>query len=209
MRGAEQLEQAAVQLRSEVNVVGNGWQVASTVATSCAAIIALFVATMNTINQRRDGRRRQAENESKALAQARLVAMGAPQLNPDAKKDTNSTARHMKLTAVNHSDRAIVDVIFVVRSCKPEENGFRMEFSLGLLVMRAGEAHEFSWRDYYRSNDEAWWRMEWTDADGLHWYRDNHSGVDPVKSERRFESAYTAGEIESTTGVEQADSPHR
>jgi hypothetical protein len=190
-------------------VVGNGWQVASTVATSCAAIIALFVAVMSIVNQRRDERRRQKENESKALAQARLVVMGAPQLNPDAEKDPNSTARHMKLTVVNHSDRAIVDVILVVRSCKPEENGFRTEFSLSLLVMRAGESHEFSWRDYCRSNDEAWWRMEWTDADGLHWYRDSHSGVDPVKSERRFESVYAVGEIESTTGVEQADSLQR
>lgn len=74
-------------------------------------------------------------------------------MNPDAEKDPNSTARHMSLTAVNHSDRAIVDVIFVVRSRKPEENELRMDFSLGLLVMRAGEAHEFSWRDYYRSNN--------------------------------------------------------
>lgn len=190
-------------------MVVNEWQVASTLATSCAAIIALFVATINTINQRRDERRRQAESKSKALAQARLVVMGVPQLNPDAEKDPNSTARHMKLTAVNHSDRGIVDVIFAVRSRKPEENGFRVESSLGLLVMKAGETHEFLWRDYHRSNDEAWWRMEWTDADGLNWYRDNHSGVDPVKSERRFESAYAAGEIESTTGVEQADSSQR
>jgi hypothetical protein len=187
-------------------VVVNGWQVASTLATSCAVIVALFVATRNIINQRRDERRRQAERGNKALAQARLVVMGAPQLNPDAQKDPNSTARHMSLTAVNHSDRAIVDVIFVVRSRKPEEDGFKEEFSLGLLVMKAGETHEFSWRDYYRSNDKVRWRMEWTDADGLHWYRDNRSGIDPVKSERRFESAYTAGEIELTTGVEQADS---
>ena len=191
-------------------MIVNGWQVASTLATSCAAIIALFVATRTTINQRRDERRRQVESESKVLAQARLVVMGVqPQLNPDAEKDPHSTARHMKLTAFNHSDRAIVDVIFVVQSRKPEENGIRVEFSLGLLVMKAGETHEFSWRDYYRSNDEAWWRMEWTDSDGLNWYRDNHSGVDPVKSERRFESAYAAGKIESTTGVEQADSSQR
>src|SRR5918998_6262491 len=186
---------------SEVNVVVNGWQVASTLATSCAVIIAPFVATMNTINQRRDERRRRAESESKALAQARLVVMGAPQLNHDAEKDPNSTSRHMKQTAVNHSDRAIVDVIFVVGSRKPEENEFRVEFKFGLLVMKAGETHEFSWRDYYQSNDEAWWNMEWTDADGLNWYRDNRSGVDPVKSERRFESAYIAGEIEWTTDV--------
>jgi hypothetical protein len=188
-------------------MVVNGWQMASTFATSGAAIIALFVATMNSINQRRDERRRQAESKSKALAQARLVVMGAPRLNPNAEKDPNSTARHMKLTAVNHSDRAIVDVVFVVRSRKPEENGSRVEFSFGLLVMKAGETHEFSWRDYFRSNDEAWWRMEWTDADGLNWYRDSHSGVHPVKSERRFESAYPASEIELATGVEQADSP--
>ena len=117
-------------------MVVNGWQVASTLATSCAVIIALFVATMNTINQRRDERRRQAESESKALAQARLVVMGAPQLNHDAEKDPNSTSRHMKQTAVNHSDRAIVDVIFVVGSRKPEENEFRVEFKFGLLVMK-------------------------------------------------------------------------
>jgi hypothetical protein len=194
-------------LRSEVNVVVNGWQVAGTLATFCAVIVALFVATMNTRNQRRDEKRRQAERESKALAQARLVVMGALQPNPGVQKDPNSTARHMSLTAVNHSDRAIVDVIFVVRSHKPEENGFKEEFLFSLLVMKAGETHEFSWRDHYLSNDKVWWRMEWTDADGLHWYRDNRSGVDPVKSERRFESAYTAGEIELTTGLEQADSP--
>lgn len=116
--------------------------------------------------------------------------MGEFQLNPDVEKDPNSAARHMSLMAVNHSDRAIVHVIFVVRSRKLEENELRVEFSLGLLVMRAGETHEFSWRDYYRSNNEVWWRMEWTDADGLNWYRDNHSGIDPMKSERRFESAY-------------------
>lgn len=35
-------------------MVVNGWQVAGTLATLCAVIIALLVATMNTINQRRD-----------------------------------------------------------------------------------------------------------------------------------------------------------
>ena len=109
------------QLRSpEVNVVVNGWQVASTLATSCAAIAALIVAIMNTTNQPQEERRRYAEGENEALAQARLVVMGTPIPDSGPKKDRNSNARHMRLAAVNHSKRAIVDVAFAMR---PRESG--------------------------------------------------------------------------------------
>jgi hypothetical protein len=147
---------------------------------------------MNTINQRREERRRHAEEEGKALAQARLVVMGTPIPDSDAKKERNSNARHMKLTTVNHSDRAIVDVAFAIRPQEPNSASFIQAFTYSLLVLEAGATQTFSWCDHYSSNDETQWRMEWTDADGVHWYRDNRSGADPTRGQR-VESAYIAG----------------
>jgi hypothetical protein len=100
----------------------------------------------------------------------------------------------MKLTVANHSGRAIVDVILAIRPRTSGASPFNEAPSLSMLVMEAGATQPFAWSDHYSSNDDTWWRMEWTDADGVHWHRHDHSGADPIRSNGRFESAYTERE---------------
>lgn len=131
-------------------------QWAGAVATVTAVWVALRIAN-------RDSRRREAEDEQRALNIANLVLVGTPASDDEG----------MFIDFTNHSGRLMLNVHAEVWA--PGTDGSeRPRWAVQDAVVQPGEPGR--WR-LGRPGSAAIgaWRLRWTDSEGRRWYVDEHS----------------------------------
>lgn len=175
-------------MNTQVTVVTelSPWQIAATIATAIATIVALSVAVGNLVQRRTDQARRRQEEFNRALAQARLIitATGNPGTRRLDDDHESPNAGAMEFPFANHSDRAVLHVYAeawfqqpVPRDGTSRSNG--PPAAVHAQVVAAGQEqvlriHVPDVRQRLKA-----WRVRWTDADGYRWCRDRYPQDNP------------------------------
>jgi hypothetical protein len=150
----------------------DGWQAAGTIGTFCAVLIAVMVYVTNAVHRWRDQKRR-------SLTQARLVVTAFG--NPGVEAPTNTTSGFvaaLTMPFANYGDRPVLDIYFEVwppRDEWPAEASSVSDvtpWAVMLHVVEAGQETSLTMNLYTKPNAIGGWRIRWTDADGLEWYKD-------------------------------------
>jgi hypothetical protein len=156
-----------------------GWQIASTIATGCAAVVALGVAVMNTLNRLADKRAAKSAELARSLTQARLVITpnGTPSFSPvENWPNIPDAVALVEFSFTNHGDRPVVDVY--AELWVPGQDGPATAYA---EVVRAGESRKLPMVFTQTYGSIGGWRIRWTDADGQQWYRDGYPQPEPKR----------------------------
>jgi len=172
-------------------VAVSGWQIAGTIATACAVAVALTAVIVNIVQRKRDNDRRDAEKETEALAQARLVIVGgnpgSEQISVDAetygleRDDTYGEAImwESRFGFANHGQRPVLDVYGQIWP-----SGYRLSdrpLEVTHRFVLPGEDKPIPLRMPEKLESLAAWRVRWTDADGRQWFVDKYPYEQPER----------------------------
>jgi len=151
--------------------VANGWQIASTIATFSAAIIALIVVVINLLQRQTDHRRERAEKDARSLAQAQLVLTGYG--NPGFREAEDGAIGFVVLPLRNLSERPVLLVTAEVWREGNDVKGPPLIAQVEPVVPPEAEQVFNVPVDEPASQFRlAAWRIRWTDADGARWCYD-------------------------------------
>jgi hypothetical protein len=161
----------------------SGWQVFAAGATALGTLVALAVAVWTVIQRRRDEIRAAQANESRALAQARLVGVGCG--NPGGRMGNSVrpgfTMPQWELTFgefINRSDHPVLDVYAEVWT--PDQNLDEPPHAVHQEMLVPDEPLPLFLSFPTPVQGLRAWRLRWTDHDGKQWCRDQYPQRTPL-----------------------------
>ncbi|MFE0020534.1 hypothetical protein [Amycolatopsis sp. NPDC059021] len=156
---------------AQSTVVASGWQIASTIASSAAVLVAIVVTIINLMHRAADKVEKRQDEEARLLSQARLVVIAEIpfevgytdfDVNSYASQEREYYSRRLS----NHGDRPILDLHseFWIKDADGNYNYNCRRFS----VILAGSEKTMT-IGVNKGGALSAWRLRWTDADGRQW----------------------------------------
>lgn len=173
----------------------SGWQIASTISTSAATVIALVVVVLNLMQRRRDRDLVRVEDEDRARSLATLVitCTGNPGLRAPIDEEIQGLDQPcsvMEIPFENLTSQPVLDVYAEVW-----HSGMALEdrpSAVHANVVRSGE--NLPLRLFLQSTPDNFrlsaWRVRWTDSGGRRWCRDRYPQDRPDRFTGQLPSRY-------------------